>query len=156
MMRLVLILVQVPAALMVMYLDMLSAAAVFRRRAPRVVPPRHRFAILVPAHNEEVLLPRLLGSLRALEYPRALFDIHVVADQCTDRTADIAAAAGATVHERREAEGHGKGYALRWLLDRLRERGDTYDAYIVFDADSLVSPRFLSVMNAYLARGAQV
>src|SRR5919201_6397569 len=153
--RLALILVQVPTALMVLYLDVLSVAATLWRRAPHPSSPRHRFAILVPAHNEEQLLPRLLQSINALDYPRALYDTHVVADNCTDRTAAVAAAAGATAHERADVHRRGKGYALRWLVSRVAESGASYDAYVIVDADSVLSANFLGVLNAHLARGDQ-
>ena len=154
-MRLVLILAQAPVALMVLYLDMLSFAAVLWRRKPAPAPPRHRFAVLVPAHDEELLLPRLLCSLDDLDYPRELYDVYVVADNCTDRTAAIAADAGALVYERSDDHLRGKGYALRWLLGQIAERGTPYDAYVILDADSVVATNFLGVMNAHLARGDQ-
>ncbi len=146
---------QLPVAAMVAYLDILSIAAVLWRRTPPDTATLRRFAVLVPAHDEELLLPVLLRSLNALDYPREFYDVHVVADNCTDRTASVAASAGATVHERRDKTLRGKGYALRWLLNRLQERDDEtpYDAYVVVDADSIVSPTFLTVMNRYLVRG---
>lgn len=146
---------QLPVAAMVAYLDFLSIAAVLWRRPPRETSIRRRFAILVPAHDEEVLLPVLLRSLTALDYPRERYDIHVVADNCTDHTASIAASAGATVHERHDEVSRGKGHALRWLLNRLHVRDDeaAYDAYVVIDADSIVSPTFLTVLNQHLVRG---
>lgn len=155
-MRRALVLFQVPLALMVLYLDLLSLAAVLWRRAPAPVSPRRRFALLVPAHDEELLLPRLLDSLGRLDYPLELYAVHVVADNCADRTAELAASAGAMVHERRDSRLRGKGYALRWLLTRLLEDGATSDAYVVFDADSVVSANFLGVMNAHLERGDAV
>lgn len=151
--KLVLIVAQLPAALMVLYLDMLSVAAVLWRRAPRPTPPGARFALLVPAHNEELLLPRLLHSISALEYRRDLFDVHVVADNCSDLTPVVAAEGGAEVHERHDEQQKGKGYALRWLLARLRQRGKQYDAYVILDADSVVSANLLDVLNSHLARG---
>lgn len=154
-MRLALILAQAPTALMVLYLDVLSLAAALWRRAPAPASPQRRFAILVPAHDEELLLPRLLESLNALDYPRAMSDVHVVADNCADRTASVAAAGGATVHERADDRQRGKGYALRWLLSRIAEGGKAYDAYVVVDADSIVTANLLRVMNAHLARGDQ-
>jgi cellulose synthase/poly-beta-1,6-N-acetylglucosamine synthase-like glycosyltransferase len=151
----ILLLLQVPLALMVLYLDVLTVAAVIGLHTPAPAPPRSRFAVLVPAHNEEKLLPRLLQSLAAVEYPRQLYDVHVVADNCTDRTAALAAAAGATVHERRNERLRGKGYALQWLVARLRQAGMQYDAYAIVDADSILSANFLAVMNNHLARGHQ-
>lgn len=154
--RLGLIVAQVPTALMVVYLDLLTLAAA-RRRAPLpLVPPRARFAILVPAHDEELLLPRLLASCRALDYPPDLFTIHVVADNCTDATATVARGAGAVVHERTDLQLQGKGYALRWLIQRLEDQEHEADAYVLLDADSTISPNLLAVFNAHLARGDSV
>lgn len=152
-MRRALFLMQIPAALMVLYLDVLSIAALLWRRHPAPAQRRRRFAILIPAHDEEILLPRLLDSLNTLEYPRELYDVHVVADNCTDRTAALGVAGGATVHERGDDSLRGKGYALRWLLRQLQQRDASYDACVVFDADSVASPNFLVVMNAHLERG---
>lgn len=155
-MRLILFLMQVPSALMVLYLDVLSGAALVGRRRPPATSPHHRFAVCIPAHNEEVLLPRLLQSLSCIEYPRELYDIHVVADNCTDRTAEVAANEGATVHERCNLELLGKGYALEWLLARIQGWGLQYDAVVIVDADSTVSGNLLDVMNRHLARGDDV
>ncbi|MGI8968548.1 MAG: glycosyltransferase family 2 protein [Chloroflexota bacterium] len=152
----VLILLQVPLALMTAYLDLLAVAAAFRRREPKPGPPRYHFAVLVPAHNEEALLPRRLRSRAALDYPRALYEVYIVADNCTDRTAPLARTGGVNVRERHDSELVGKGYALRWLLGQIKQSARTYDAYVIFDADSVVSPNFLAVMNANLVRGDKV
>lgn len=130
---------------------LVGASFLHRRKGPPRAPAKRRFAILVPAHNEELLLGRLLESLAALRYPRHLYSVHVVADNCDDTTADVARRYGATVHERQEASLRGKGHALRWLLDRLPL--DTYDAAVFVDADSIVSGNLLDVANARLAEG---
>lgn len=145
-------------AMMVGHLLLLTVAAWV---APKVTPAavrqsRHRFAILVPAHNEERLLPALLESLRRLDYPQPLIAIHVVADNCIDETAAIAQAAGATVHERFDLVNIGKGYALQWLLARLEKAQVSFDAAVILDADSVVSPNFLTVMNTQLNNGERV
>lgn len=155
-MRRILVVLQLPSLCMVLYLDLLSVAAALWRRTPAPVPPRNRFALLVPAYNEEVLLPRLLESISALDFPHHMFDVHVVADNSTDRTAQVAAAGGATVHERQDEHLQGKGYALQWLLARIRRADARYDAFVILDADSVVSPNFLSIMDRHLARGDQV
>jgi len=154
--RSILVVVQIPMAALVLYLDALSLAALLWRRAPAPAPARARFAILIPAHDEELLLAHLLESLAALEYPRALYSVHVVADNCADGTAAAATAGGAAMYERRDESRRGKGYALRYLFERLREGGVDVDAYIVVDADSVVSPTFLAAMNRRLARGDEV
>jgi cellulose synthase/poly-beta-1,6-N-acetylglucosamine synthase-like glycosyltransferase len=153
------VLVLLGAALLVVtgYLLVLTLAAVFGRTThPAPGPSRRRFAILVPAHNEESLIGRLLENLRALNYPTARYRVFVVADNCNDRTAALARALGAAVYERTDHSLQGKGFALRWLLERLRDEGRPFDAYVVLDADSVVRPNFLQCMDARLHAGSQV
>lgn len=141
------------------YLLLLTAAA---GRAPRRTPfppapppERHRFAVLIPAHDEALLLPDLLASLRALDYPAALVTVHVIADNCRDDTAAVARRAGVVVHERVDPHRRGKPYALRWGLERLWA-AENPDAVVIVDADSVVSADFLRIMDARLARGERV
>lgn len=145
-------------AAIVGYLLLLTVAALFARRETQARPggATSRFVILIPAHNEEQLLPQTLANLRQLDYPRELFAIHVVADNCSDRTAALAREGGAVAHERFNSELRGKGYALEWLLQRLWDSGEPHDAVLILDADSVVSPNFLRVMDARLARGERV
>jgi len=142
----------------VAYLLLLTVAAWFapRRTAPRATAPTHRFLFLIPAHNEERLLPSLLENLRRIDYPRELYAVHVVADNCSDRTAELARQGGAIAHERFNTELIGKGYALEWLLQRIWESNEPHDAIVILDADTIVSPNFLTVMDARLAQGERV
>lgn len=142
-------------ALLVGYLLLLTATAWFASRRTRLASggPTQRFLILIPAHNEEELLPSLLQNLNKLNYPPSLYAVHVVADNCTDKTAEVAREHGAVVHERTNKEKRGKGYALQWLLGQIWEANVAHDAIVVLDADSVVSENFLSVMDARLARG---
>ena len=143
-------------AAMAAYLTALSIAAFVAPPAtPRPGPALRRFAVLVPAHDEAMVIERVLATLRAQTYPREHFDIFVVADNCTDDTAALARAAGAIVYERDEPTLRAKGHALRWLLERIQARTG-YDAYVVFDADSSVAPDFLARMDARLAAGALI
>jgi cellulose synthase/poly-beta-1,6-N-acetylglucosamine synthase-like glycosyltransferase len=116
--------------------------------APRALPratAKRRFAILIPAHNEERVLEPLLQSLEDQHYPRTCFDVYVSADHCSDGTVDLARRAGATVLERHGQAQRGKTWNLRWALSRLPV--NDYDAVIVFDADNLVQPEFLEAIN---------
>ena len=144
-------------AVLVVYLLLLTATAMvgaWRARRPKPVGnPRTRFLILIPAHNEEKLLPDLLANLRALDYPEKRYRVHVVADNCTDNTAELARRGGAVAHERTNLEQRGKGYALQWLLGQIWAASIPYDAVVILDADSIVSPNFLTVMDGRLARG---
>ena len=128
----------------------------YRPKPAQGLKPISRFAILVPAHNEEFLLPSLMKSLQGLEYPRELYDVYVVADNCSDRTAHIARGYGAVVLERQDSQLIGKGHALRWLLSRIRSQGENYDAYVFVDADTEVSSNFLEVMEREFQAGNSV
>jgi 1,2-diacylglycerol 3-beta-glucosyltransferase len=139
------------------YLLVLTIAAFAAKRSGSSAGPRRRhFAVLVPAHNEEVLIGRLLSSLHELTYSADKYDVCVVADNCDDATAQLARAGGAHVYERHDLEHKSKGFALRWLLEQLRADHKTYDAFIVLDADSVVAGNFLTCMDARLESGAQV
>ena len=114
--------------------------------------PVHRFRIMIPAHNEQAVISRGLSTLQALRYPAEQFQVHVVADNCTDDTAAIVRSHGFVAHERTDPHNPGKGPALNWLFDRL-DAGDDFDAVVVIDADTSVHPDFLIAMDAALARG---
>jgi 1,2-diacylglycerol 3-beta-glucosyltransferase len=154
-----LFIVQVWLAMLVGYLLLLTLASFWaeqRTSLPLSAPASHRFAVLIPAHNEERLLPGLLASLRRMDYPKPLYDVCVVADNCTDQTASLAAQAGANAYIRTDKENPGKGPALQWLLKRVWESNKRFDAFVILDADSLVSPDFLAIMAARLQRGERV
>lgn len=120
------------------------------------VKPQKRFALIVAAHNEEAVIAQIIESLFKLNYPQDLFDVFVIADNCSDNTAAIASNLGANVHIRCNKIEKGKGYALEWMFDRIFKMETKYDAIAVFDADNLVSPNFLLEMNKQLCKGAKV
>lgn len=144
--------------LLSLYLVFLTIAACFARRVapPGNGPAVRRFAVLVPAHNEALLIGRLLLNLEDLDYPREGYDVHVVADNCEDDTAAQARELGACVHERFDRTEQSKGHALRWLQQQLQPRAASYSAYVVLDADSVVERGFLRAMDARLENGSQV
>ncbi len=148
------------AALVLGYLALLSILALGSRVPGEGGPlsaaaPARRFGLLVPAHDEEGSIGKTLASLGELDYPRALFDVFVIADNCTDSTADVARSLGAVVLERRDDLNRGKGHALRWAFDQLLARDPGYDAFVVIDADSVATRNFLVVMDAHLGRNAE-
>lgn len=111
----------------------------------------NRYAVLIAARNEEAVLPHLLESIRSQDYPAELIDTYVIADNCTDRTAAVAAAGGARVYQRFNKCQIGKGYALNYLLNQIDR--DRYDAFLVFDADNLLSPDYIRQMNTLCSAG---
>jgi cellulose synthase/poly-beta-1,6-N-acetylglucosamine synthase-like glycosyltransferase len=135
-------------------LYLLLLAFLARQSSAPVTPgPRRCFDIVVPAHNEESEIAQTVGSLLAIEYPRDRFRVLVVADNCSDRTADVAAAAGAEVLIRLDAEQRGKGHALAFAFRRCLADGFC-DAVVVVDADTLVSKNLLTAFDARFAGGA--
>ncbi len=139
-----------------LYLAVLSILALTTRlRVAFPAAHTRRIAVVIPAHNEELSIRKTLESVFALDYPRDRYDVVVVADNCEDRTAEIAKTMGAKVEERVNRDLRGKGYALRWCFDRLASAEPPYEGYVVIDADTVVSKNLLAVMNYYLEQGAE-
>ena len=123
---------------------------------PLKVNKEHRFMAIIPAHNEEAVVGNLVESLKKQNYNKELYDIYVIADNCTDNTARIAKEAGAIVYERYHATNKTKGHALDWFLQQKIDENAPYDAFFVFDADNIVHPDFIKNMNKKLCQGEEV
>lgn len=153
-------LVMIPLQLIIvfftLYYFIIAFFGMWRRKESKIMTPKNTFAIIVAAHNEEQVIRHLVENLQVLKYPRELYDIFVVADNCKDGTAKIARAAGAIVYERFNLEERGKGYAMEWMFAKLFKLPRNYDGVIVFDADNLVHANFLLEMNNRLCKGEKV
>lgn len=116
---------------------------------------KHRFAVLIAARNEQSVIPHLLHSIQSQDYPADLITPFVVADNCTDASADVARENGAVVYLRFNTEQVGKGYALNYLLERINEDygWDQFDCYMIFDADNVLLPNYFTEMNKVCAEG---
>lgn len=142
------------------YMLLVAMCGLWVKKTRKQYQPRIRFAVIVPAHNEEKVLGKLLSNLEQLDYPKSLYDIYVIADNCTDNTAAIAANKKVAVMERFHKHLKGKGHALEFAFDRLgftsplSECG--YDAVAVFDADNLVAANYLKVMNNRILSGEKL
>ncbi len=142
-----------------LYLVTLAVAAGMELRSvgPASSQRLRRLAVVVPAHDEERLIAACIASLRAQSYPSELYRIVVVADNCSDRTAEVAQAAGADVMVRTSAlDARGKGQALRWAMDALLSAAAPPDAVVVVDADSVCAPGMLSALQQQLVAGHEV
>jgi 1,2-diacylglycerol 3-beta-glucosyltransferase len=117
--------------------------------------PNLRLVVLVPAHDEEAGIAATLAALTGADYPEQERRIVVIADNCGDRTADVAAAAGAEVWERTDPKLRGKGHALAWALERLLALDDRFDGVVFVDADCIVSANLLAAVDARLRGGAR-
>jgi 1,2-diacylglycerol 3-beta-glucosyltransferase len=135
------------------YLLVLALASA-RTPAPTYGPPRRRFDVVVPAHDEEEGIGETVRSLLALDYPAEMRRVVVVADNCRDATADRARQAGAEVLVRTDPERRGKGYALALAFQRSIAGGFA-DAVVVVDADTSVTPNLLHAFAARLDAGAE-
>jgi GT2 family glycosyltransferase len=134
------------------YLLLLTLLSADKPAPPRV-PARLKFDIIVPAHNEEGGIGRTVTNLSGLDYPVALRRILVVADNCSDATAERAREAGATVLVRVDTEKRGKGFALAHAFEHSLKEGFA-DAVVVVDADTVVSPHLLHSFGLRLEVGA--
>ena len=123
---------------------------------PLLTNKQHKFMALIPAHNEAAVVGNLVESLKNQDYPKDLLDIYVIADNCTDNTAEVARNAGAIVYERFDDKKKTKGFAMQWFLNKMNEQGAEYDAMCVFDADNVVMPGFITAMNKKLCQGEEV
>lgn len=113
--------------------------------------PKSRFAIIIPAHNEELLLSRLLQSINKQHYPSGLFKAIVIADNCTDGTAKIGKENGAIAFERFDNLNRGKGYAIKYALENINIK--EYDAMFIIDADSVVDKDLLKELDILIQEG---
>ena len=123
---------------------------------PILEEKENRFMAIIPAHNEAAVVANLVESLKKQNYPRELYDIYVIADNCTDNTAEVARNAGAIVYERFDEEKKTKGFALQWFLAQKIKEDAPYDALCIFDADNIADENFLKAMNKKLCQGETV
>ncbi len=128
------------------------------KKNKKTVIKDNKICILIPARNEENVIGHLIDSLKQQDYPSELIDIFVIADNCTDKTAEVSRQHGAYVVERFNMEQIGMGYAIGYFFDRLKiEYPDKkYDAFIEFNADNLVMPNFVTELNKTFCEGYDV
>jgi 1,2-diacylglycerol 3-beta-glucosyltransferase len=144
------------AAAFGLYLILLALASFWYSQSIEGFSPRSRLVVLIPAHDEELLVGRTVRSLLAQSYPRELFQIAVIADNCSDETAAIATAAGVDMVLVRDApEGRGKGRALHWAIDQLLRADVPPDAIVSVDADTIADTDLLLAVVERFEAGAE-
>lgn len=147
---------QITVFAIMMYYFVLAFFGLKRKKEKKNYTPTKKFAMVVAAHNEEVVIGKLIESMLNQNYPRELFDIFVIADNCTDNTAKIARKYGVYVYERFNKDQRGKGYALEWIFDKIFKMQKKYDAIAIFDADNLVSKNWCKEINSKMLEGYKV
>lgn len=126
-----------------------------------VKPPRSQspmsFIILIPAHDEEMMIAETIRRVNALNYPHDKFELVVIADNCDDDTAKICRDSQCFILERRDRQNPGKGQALNWAMtNHLAAWPRHFDAVLVLDADSFLSPNALWFFSQSLQQGNKV
>lgn len=130
----------------------------FKKQKTFTATKLHKYAVLISARNEGAVIGELLESLHRQNYPQELLDVYVVADNCTDNTAQIAEDHGAIVYERFDRKLVGKGYALNYLFGKIYARSglEAYDGYFVFDADNVLDENYVQEMNKVFDNGYEI
>ena len=119
---------------------------------------QHKYAIMIAARNEKYVIGNLIDSIHKQDYPSDKYTIFVVADNCTDDTAEIARKKGAIVYERFDDVNKTKGFALQYLVKNIeKDYGiESFEGYFIFDADNLLKSNFISKMNDAFDEGCKI
>ncbi len=119
---------------------------------------QHKYAIVIAARNEQAVIGNLLDSIAAQDYPKELLTVFVVADNCTDKTAEMVRQKGAVCYERFDEQHKTKGFALQFLFERIEEDygRSSFEGYFVFDADNLLKSDYISRMNDAFDSGERI
>ncbi len=144
--------------IMLCYLGVYAVIGLFFTRKFKPTDNLHKYAIVIPARNEEAVIGNLLDSIKAQDYPAEYISVFVIADNCTDKTAEIARQKGAVCYERFDTQRRTKGYALQFLFEKIREDYgiDSFEGYFVFDSDNLLNTDYISRMNEAFDSGEKI
>ncbi len=144
--------------IMLIYKNAYYIIGLFFTRKFKQAKNKHKYAILIAARNEKNVIGNLLDSINKQDYPSDLITTFVVADNCTDNTAEIARKHGAICYERFDNEHRTKGFALEFLLDRIEEDYGrmSFEGYFIFDADNLLNTDYISRMNDAFDEGCKI
>lgn len=124
-----------------------------RKQVVRVYAPSRKLGVIIPCRNEEKVIGNLVESLKKQKYPKELYEIFVAPNNCSDKTEEVAKNKGATIIQC-DIPIKSKGDVLKYSFSKLQDR--EFDAYVIFDADNVVHPNFLSRMNDALCAGYKV
>ena len=140
------------------YMSIFAVVGFFKTRHFPAAQANHHYAIIIAARNEENVIGQLLESIHGQTYPAEYMTTFVVADNCTDRTAAVAREHGAVCYERFNSDKRTKGFALQYLFGQIeRDYGiDTFDGYVIFDADNILNPDYMEKMNNAFDSGEKI
>ena len=138
------------------YYLFLSFFGFYTKKRKMLENGQRTFAVVVAAHNEEVVIKETIEAIKKQNYPRKLFDIYVIADNCTDNTAKVSKETGVNVVEREDNSKAGKGYALQYFFNKLLSLEKKYRSVVIVDADNILHQDFLLEMNKKMNQGYKV
>ncbi len=140
------------------YKNIYKLTGIFFTRKFKAAKNNHKYAILVAARNEETVIGNLIDSINQQDYPRELVTVFVVADNCTDKTAQIARDMGAVCYERFDPDHRTKGYALQYLVNCIKQDYgiQSFEGYFIFDADNLLKQDYITRMNESFDSGQKI
>ena len=158
-MYIALVIVSIIQAIVVLfgfYHGFISLFGLFPAKKPAMGKACKKFAVVIAAHNEEMVIEGVIHSINNQNYPKGLYRIMVICDNCTDKTAQIVRRNRELAFERNNTVENGKGYALKWMFDKIYHMEEQFDAIVVLDADNVVSANFLQTMNDMLGEGHKI
>ena len=126
-----------------------TVIGIFARKKFKPRDEKLRYGIVIGARNEETVIAALIDSIKSNNYPQDKIEIFVAAHNCTDRTAEIARAHGATVYEYDNLDERTVGYAYKYIFDCIdRDYGTmSFDGFFIINADNVLTPDYISKMN---------
>lgn len=144
--------------IMYCYWSVYSFIGLFMTRRFPEAKNNHKYAIMIAARNEEAVIGNLIDSINKQDYPQDLVTVFVVADNCTDNTADVARNHGAVCYERQDPDNRTKGFALQFLVKNIeKDYGiESFEAYFIFDADNLLKKDYITRMNEAFDSGEKI
>jgi len=142
----------IPVFSSVFYLLFLTLASLCPRKIRRKKNFSAKIAILISAHNEEKNIEKSVAKLiTQLNYPSDLYEVIVIANNCTDSTSYIASFSGARVLERTNEWKITKWHALEWAINKLKK--DEFDIFLILNAGSFLEPDTLQYLDAEFREG---
>lgn len=144
----------IPIFIYSMYFLITGIFAFTKKNTIKKYKPKYKLAVVVAARNEEKVISLLIKSLKKQKYPKELYDIFIVPNNCTDNTEKISRDCDAKIIKCKEKVSS-KGEVLKYAFNHLNHYHN-FDAYIVFDADNIVHPNFLNRINDALVEGYEL
>ena len=114
---------------------------------------KHKFSIIIAARNEEKVIGNIIDSLKKQNYDKDKYDINVIINNSDDKTYEVSKKHGANAINC-DVPVKSKGDVLRYVFNKFKNK--KFDAYVIFDADNVVHPDFLTHMNNSLNNGYKV